>query len=205
MRFSDVKIGHMYFVIFDPVRYCEFDGRHLSLVLKKNNDKKTVVVMPLTSQSNGDGVNKIKLGTMACLPTSIRCNETYAVFNQVRAVNCDRFIALKENSITVEAKIDDGLFFKLLHLTIKDLILDIDQHQRIDLLKKAYEIECVDFAKDLAYNIIKLKKEIMNKDNEIERLSQDIKGIIGNIDYKLEQKYLDDGIGDIFDDITKNI
>jgi len=205
MRFSDVKIGHMYFVIFDPVRLCEFDGNHLSLALKKNNDGKTVIVMPLTSQSNGNGVNKIKLGTMGCLPISLRCKDTYAVFNQVRAVNCDRFIALKENSIVFEAKIDEDLFSKLLLLTIKDLILDIDQYQKINLLKKVYETECVDFAKDLAYKVIRIKKELTNKDIEIARLSQEIKVILNNIDYNLEQKYLDDGVGNIFDDITKNI
>lgn len=35
MRFSDVKVGYIYNVIFDPVRDCEFDGKHLAVVLKK--------------------------------------------------------------------------------------------------------------------------------------------------------------------------
>lgn len=56
MRFSDIKIGHIYNVIFDPVRFCEFNGKHLALVLKKNNDRKTFIVMPLTSESNGDKI-----------------------------------------------------------------------------------------------------------------------------------------------------
>ena len=46
MRFSDIKVGYIYNVIFDPVRDCEFDGRHLAVVLKRNNDKATFIVMP---------------------------------------------------------------------------------------------------------------------------------------------------------------
>lgn len=101
MRFSDIKVGYIYNVIFDPVRDCEFDGRHLAVVLKKNNDKATFIVMPLTSASNGDGVNKVKLGVMTTLPSSLKLNDTYAVYNQVRTVNADRFITLKEGSAIV--------------------------------------------------------------------------------------------------------
>ena len=35
MRFSDIKVGYIYNVIFDPVRDCEFDGKHLAVVLKR--------------------------------------------------------------------------------------------------------------------------------------------------------------------------
>lgn len=62
MRFSDIRVGYIYNVIFDPVRTCEFNGKHLAVVLKKNNDKATFIVMPLTSAPSGAGVNKIKLG-----------------------------------------------------------------------------------------------------------------------------------------------
>lgn len=54
MKFSDIKVKHIYNVIFDPVRDCEFNGKHLALVLKQNNDKRTFIVMPLTSEPNGD-------------------------------------------------------------------------------------------------------------------------------------------------------
>ena len=96
MKFSNVKEKHIYNVIFDPVEPCEFDKKHLALVLKKNNDKKTCIVVPLTSEDNGDGVNKINIGYISTLPTSLKCNNTYAVINQVRTVNVSRFIALKE-------------------------------------------------------------------------------------------------------------
>lgn len=48
MKFSDIQVGYIYNVIFDPVRNCEFNGKHLALVLKRNNDKQTFIVMPLT-------------------------------------------------------------------------------------------------------------------------------------------------------------
>ncbi|KEI16742.1 type II toxin-antitoxin system PemK/MazF family toxin [Clostridium haemolyticum] len=131
MRFSDIKIGHIYNVIFDPVRFCEFNGKHLALVLKRNNDNQTYIVMPLTSESNGVGVNKIKL------------------------------------------------------------------------LKSLYEKECVIKVKNLAYDILRLRKGIKENKNEIERIEQQIKDTINNILYNLNQKYVDDGIKDILDNIIK--
>ena len=68
MRFSDVKERYLYYVDFDPVRYCEFNGNHLAVVLKKNNDKRTAIVMPLTSRENGVGTNKILIDNIEDLP-----------------------------------------------------------------------------------------------------------------------------------------
>lgn len=110
MRFSDILVKHIYNVIFDPVRFCEFDGKHLALVLKRNNDKRTFIVMPLTSEPNGVGVNKIKLDTITSLPLSMRNNDTYAVFNQIRTVNADRFIALKKVQMLLNQKLIVKLF-----------------------------------------------------------------------------------------------
>ena len=62
----------MYYVDYEPVKNGEFNGWHLSVVLKKNNDKATFIVMPLTSSPNGDGVNKINIGKITGLPPSIK-------------------------------------------------------------------------------------------------------------------------------------
>ncbi|MDR1550194.1 MAG: type II toxin-antitoxin system PemK/MazF family toxin [Hungatella sp.] len=59
MRFSDVKVQHIYSVDFDPVNICEFNRKYFAIVLTKNIDKKTVIVMPLTTSSNGEGENKV--------------------------------------------------------------------------------------------------------------------------------------------------
>ncbi|MDD4049131.1 MAG: type II toxin-antitoxin system PemK/MazF family toxin [Clostridia bacterium] len=203
MRFSDIKVKHIYNVIFDDVRPCEFDGRHLALVIKRNNDKNTFIVMPLTSEPNGVGVNKIKLDTINSLPSSLRGNITYAVYNQIRTVNASRFISLKEGSNVIHAKIDDDTFDSLLILGIQELLFNLDQDEKIVLLGKAREKECITKAKDLAYNIIRLQKEIENKEAPIESIKKEIKETLNNVTYKLEQKYIDDGIKDIFDNIFK--
>ncbi len=126
MRFSDIKVRHIYNVIFDPIRGCEFDGKHLALVLKRNNDNNTFIVMPLTSASNGDGINKIKLNTISSLPSSLRNNDTYAVYNQIRTVNASRFIKLKEGQNVIESKIDDETFNNLFKLGIKEIMFNLD-------------------------------------------------------------------------------
>lgn len=99
MRASDIKVGKIYNVIFDPVRECEFDGKHLALVIKKNPDGATFVVVPLTSSSNGIGINKLFVGQIESLPESLKKNDAYAVLNQIRTVNATRFISLKESKI----------------------------------------------------------------------------------------------------------
>lgn len=203
MRFSDVLVKHIYNVIFDPVRFCEFNGTHLALVLKRNNDRNTFIVMPLTSVPNGVGVNKINLGTITSLPSSLKNNDTYAVFNQIRTVNADRFISLKEGSQVIQSKIDDEIFYKLLHLGINELLFNLDQDEKIALLRKLYENECVIKAKDLAYNILRLNKEAGNSE-QIANIKKEIKDTLNNILYTLEQKYIDDGIKDILDDALKD-
>lgn len=200
LRFSDIKVGYIYNVIFDPVRSCEFDGKHLALVLKKNNDNNTFIVMPLTTAPSGAGINKVELGPIASLPTSLKGNHTYAVFNQVRTVNASRFIALKEGSCIVECPIDKDLFSDLLLLGIKEILHSVPQDNKIAILKKAYEDECVIKAKDLAYNIKRLLKSNSASDEEISRLKHLIKETLQGISYSLEQKYIDNGIQDIFDE-----
>ena len=200
MRFSDIKVGYIYNVIFDPVRDCEFDGKHLALVMKKNNDKATFIVMPLTSAQSGAGINKIELGQIATLPTSLRGNRTYAVFNQIRTVNASRFIALKEGSNVIECPIDSNVFLELLMLGIKEIIYSVSQDDKIAILKKAYEDERVIKAKDLAYTIKGLQKPNAESGDEISGLKREIKELLQNISYSLEKQYIDDGIQSIFDD-----
>lgn len=198
MRLSDINVGHVYNVIFDPVRHCEFDGKHLALVLKKNNDKSTFIVMPLTSQPNGDGVNKIKLGNINGLPSSLKNNDTYAVYNQIRTVNADRFIALKEGGTKVQVKVEDEMYSDLLKLAISDMLHNCNQDLKIEILKSLYQQECIIKAKNLAYNVVVLKKDMEKTKEDIKRIEKEIMEIIKDIPYSLEQKYIDDGIQDIF-------
>lgn len=198
MRASDIKVGYIYNVIFDPVRDCEFDGKHLAVVIKKNNDKATFIVMPLTSAANGNGINKFYIGQVSSPPTSLRSNDTYAVVNQVRTVNASRFISLKEGGTVIEALLSPDKFQQLLVLAIKELVYSVEQNSKINLLKSAYEQECVEKAKDIAYYIKTLEKSSDDMTEVILELEKQIKSTIFNIPYSLEQKYIDDGIEAIF-------
>ena len=203
MRFSDIKVGYIYNVIFDPVRDCEFDGKHLAVVLKKNNDKTSFIVMPLTSAPNGVGVNKMDVGEMDCLPTSLKNNHTYAVFNQIRTVNANRFIALKEGGAVKECQMEKTLFYKLVGLGLQEIVYNIPQDEKIDLLKRTYEAEVVSKAKDLAYMILSIKRAEDYEKEKVQALELQIKDIIKDIPYSLNERLVQDGIGEIFENAKK--
>lgn len=203
MRFSDIKAGYIYNVIFDPVRDCEFDGKHLAVVLKRNNDKATFIVMPLTSAPNGVGLNKIKLGAMNSLPSSLKTNDTYAVYNQVRTVNADRFIALKEGSAVKECPMEKHIFHKLLFLGLREMVYSIQQEERIEILKSVYEAELISKAKDIAYQIVKLRKDENPNKEKIDELLVQISETIKGITYSLDKQLVKDGIDTIFDEAKK--
>lgn len=203
MRFSDIKVGYIYNVIFDPVRDCEFDGKHLAVVLKRNNDKATFIVMPLTSAPNGVGVNKIKLGAMNSLPSSLKTNDTYAVYNQIRTVNADRFIALKEGSAVKECPMEKYVFHKLLFLGLREMVYSIPQEERIEILKSVYEAELISKAKDMAYQIVKLRKEENPNKEKLDELLVQISETIKGITYSLDKQLVKDGIDTIFDEAKK--
>lgn len=213
MKFSNVKTRHIYNVIFDTVRECEFDKKHLAIVLKKNNDMKTCIVMPLTTEENGIDVNKIKIGALDCLPKSLKNDETYAVFNQIRTVNVSRFIALKEGNSVIDCKVNDDLFYKLLSLGISDLTYNLSLDESMEFFKNKYEQASIAKVIDLAYTILKLRKQIdsiddkesanyIEKCTEIERLRTNILGILSReIKYTLTEKQISDGIELVLNDI----
>lgn len=203
MRFSDIKVGYIYNVIFDPVRDCEFDGKHLAVALKRNNDKATFIVMPLTSAPNGVGVNKIKLGAMNSLPSSLKSNDTYAVYNQVRTVNSNRFIALKEGSAVKECPMEKHVFHKLLFLGLREMIYSIPQDERIEILKSAYEAELISKAKDIAYQIEKLRKEEIPDKKQIDEFLVQINETIKGVTYSLDKQLVKDGIDAVFNEAKK--
>lgn len=118
------------------VRDCEFDGKHLAVVLKKNNDKVSFIVMPLISAPNGVGVNKMDVGEMDYLPTSLKSNHTYAVFKQICTVNANRFIALKEGGTVKECQMEKTLYYQLMVLGLQEIVYNIPQEDKIALFKK---------------------------------------------------------------------
>ena len=204
MNFNRIKPRHLYIVNFDPVKYCEFNGGHLALVLKKNNDKRTCIVIPLTSEKNGEGSNKINIGKISNLPSNLRDVDSYAVYDQVRTINVDRFRPLKENDDFIDCKIDDELFLKLLDLGTSELLYDLVFDEKIILYKHQYEKACISKAIDLAYNVLKIKKTIAEHNLELDSMNLEIRDILQmGIEYTLNEEQINNGIGNILDDILK--
>ena len=160
--------------------------------------------MPLTSAPNGAGVNKIKLGAMNSLPSSLKSNDTYAVYNQVRTVNADRFIALKEGRAVKECQMEKQIFHKLLFFGLREMVYSIPQDERIEILKCAYEAEVVLKAKDIAYRIVKLRKEESSDKEQIDELLVQIRETIKGVTYSLDKQLVKDGIDAIFNE-AKNL
>ena len=198
MRSSDIKLGYIYYADFDEVRQCEFDGRHLVVVLKKNIDGKTFIVMPLTSASNGVGVNKILLGKLSCLPSSLSGNDTYAVTNQIRTINNTRFISLKNGPNVVECKLDDSLFSLLFEVGISQITFQLSNDTKLDIYKKLYENEKLIKAINLAYDVKRDNAEEYDKNKLL-----NIKELLSGLSYSLESYDVENGIEDIFEEAKK--
>lgn len=203
MKFSNVKEKHIYNVIFDPVEPCEFDKKHLALVLKKNNDKKTCIVVPLTSEDNGDGVNKINIGYISTLPTSLKCNNTYAVINQVRTVNVSRFIALKEViggvNTPIDCPVDDGVFQTVLQYAISELVFIFSPDEKMDIFNLLFQKAKLDKCIELAYNIKRANAKIEELSNDKDLLEKELGLLLADFEYVLDKKEIDNGIQDIFE------
>ena len=193
MKYSDIKVQHIYNVIFDEVRDNEFNGTHLALVLKKNNDIRTAVVMPLTSISNGEGKNKIKIDVLS-LPPSLASNQTYAVYNQIRTLNASRFMNLKNdarNPIDVNVSIET--YLNLLNLGIKDLVFNIGDNERIELFRTIYFNEKVIKSKGLAYNVRNQNLD----ESQLQKINEEIYTLVNDIKIEFTNIEINHGIDKI--------
>jgi uncharacterized protein YifN (PemK superfamily) len=178
LKFSDILEKHFYNAIFDPVKDCEFDGKHLALVIKKNADKKTVIVLPLTTESNGEGKNKIKVGKIPNLPTSLKLFDSYAVYNQVRTLNASRLIALKEGDNRIQVPIGDSLFVKLVSLCADELLTELKPEELIKYYHERYTEVTAQEIINTAYIIKRLIISGIEKDDlELKILCSRIKDL----------------------------
>ncbi len=189
MKFSDVKEKHIYNVVFDPVEQNEFNGKHLALVLKKNNDKKTVIVMPLTTSNNGDMINKKDIGILSCLPLSLqKRGNSFAVFNQIRTINVNRMMALKDDSGRIESKIEEELFLELLGMGIKDMTFCLSADEKIEFFYNLSKEASVKKITSLLYELLKLRKNKEQNQDKIIELENQIKKSILFKDYEFKEK-----------------
>lgn len=179
MRYSDIKTGYIYFADLEPIRKYEFGGKHLSIVLNKGHDKKTVTVVSLTSKSSGLGQNKINAGVINSLPKRLVQDQygnfvnTYVVLDQVRTVSASRILPLKDGvkkdgtDNTVECQLDDSLFSVVVRELTDLRISNLDFDQVGDYHKNSFFDYCVKKMVDLAYDIIKGIGDISEKTNQI--------------------------------------
>ena len=141
---------------------------------------------------------------MNCLPSSLKENDTYAVYNQVRTVNAARFIALKEGGAVKECEMEKRVFYELLFLGLREMVYNIPQDDKIRILKYTYEAELISKAKDIGYQIIKLRKEKNSNDEPIRELLIQIGTIINDISNPLDKQFVNDDILTIFEE-AKNL
>lgn len=125
------------------------------------------------------------------------------MYNQVRTVNADRFIALKEGSAVKECPMEKHIFHKLLFLGLREMVYSIPQEERIEILKSVYEAELISKAKDIAYQIVKLRKDENPNKEKIDELLVQISETIKGITYSLDKQLVKDGIDTIFDEAKK--
>lgn len=122
MNAKDIKVGHIYYVDFEPVRKGEFDKYHMALVLKKTLNQITFISIPLTSNADGNGKNKVRIDITSKLPTNLQGKSTYAVYDQLRTLNASRFHNLMENGNVMDVEVDHETVQAVIEKVIKNLL-----------------------------------------------------------------------------------
>ena len=138
MKAEEIQVGHVYFVNFDPTKMGEFNSNHMCVVLKKNRDMITFVVIPLTSQGSGAGVNKIPLYIKPYLPPHLRNKDTYAVYDQVRTVSAKRFSKLNEGDEEYDTVVPEKEMVRLYEAIISNLTESLSDAQRNELFNALF-------------------------------------------------------------------
>lgn len=198
MRYSDVKEKHLYYVDFDTVRQCEFDKTHLAVVLKKNKDKKTAIVMPLTSQSGGSNSNTVLLPEICSLPQRLKGNKSYAVYDKIRSVNFSRFGPVYDGADVVEVKIEDETFKTLIKIGVNELEEELQLEDKIEIYQEKLNQLVNEKIINLAYSIKKHSQQMELLSSEIKKLSS----VTWNIEFKEKDKQ--NGIDKIVTSILKD-
>jgi mRNA-degrading endonuclease toxin of MazEF toxin-antitoxin module len=183
MKYSDIKAGNIYYADLNPVREFEFGLHHMSIVLKKGHDKKTVTIVPLTSAKSGLGVNKINLGRMSILPERLTKDKkgnlvnSYAVLDQVRTVAASRLGEIKDGKnpdgtdILLDCVVDLEIFSNLVCKITNFQIANLGDEDAIgEYHKNAFFDYCVKKMIDLTYNVMNGKGNIADNKDEIKYL-----------------------------------
>lgn len=173
MRYSDIKAGYVYYADLEPVRKFEFGQNHMSIVLRKGHDKKTVTVISLTSKENGVGVNKLEIGILSGLPQRLisdrhgRPTNSYVVLDQVRTISASRISEIKNGrnpdgtDVIVEYPLDSSVFEKVICAVASFQMSNLKDNDAVgEYHKGAYFNYCVNKVINLVYSLIKGQEDI---------------------------------------------
>lgn len=200
MRFKDIKAKQVYYVNYNPFKDGEFKDNHLSVVLKKNKDKKTVIVIPLTSKEKGIGKNKILID-IPSLPERLKCLNSYAVYDQVRTVNSGRLqpvYELTDGKKVIDVNVEDNVYKELIKVSTLELESKLEEDDKIKLYQEKINDIYMQKVITLAYKLKNEKDKIT-----IERIRTEIEGIIYNIsEYNFTEQHKKDGIEYIINNIS---
>lgn len=112
IRVKDIKEKRVYYVDYEPSVGNEFGKHHLSLVLKKNREDKTLIVVPLTGKKDNRTPEKTIKIKVEGLPERLKQKESYAVINKVRTLDYSMFEHILDGKI-IEVEVSDVEFTNL--------------------------------------------------------------------------------------------
>lgn len=166
IRVKDIKEKRVYYVDYEPSVGNEFGKHHLSLVLKKNREDKTLIVVPLTGKKDNRTPEKTIKIKVEGLPERLKHKESYAVINKVRTLDYSMFEHILDVKI-IEVEVSDVEFTNLIsHITD-----ELEESLDLETKKKMYA-EKIDRA---------INKEIKNLVYEYKRLKENRDGIVTKI------------------------
>lgn len=194
---KEVMEQHIYYIDFDPVEKNEFNGKHMAIVLQKNKDNQTAIVIPLTSSSRGD--NKLNLGKINSLPGTLNTKDSYLVLDQMRTVNYSRYSQFIDKGNFIQVKIDDDFFYKAIESVLLNSIRSVDLDKKIDFFIKILNKLKLEKLVNLCYSWKKLEEKQKNYEKEIKEL------IDSSVNYEkeLNQKEIDSGVLDLINNLKK--
>ena len=189
MRYSDIKVGNVYFVDLNPVRKYEFGGNHLGIVLRKGKDQRTVTIVSLTSNSSGVGENKINIGVIPSLPTRLGQDrngkplDSYVILDQVRTVVVSRVAEVlggqdaNGTDIRMDCPVGFSIFKDINQALANSTISNVVNDEEIWTYHKDSFIDCsVKKMIDLTYAVIK-DQEKENERNTLKYLYNAVKAV----------------------------
>lgn len=186
MYFERIKEKHVYYVDFNPFQGNEFGLKHMAVVLRKNKNDKTLMVMPLTSKKDDTG-KTIQIEVLG-LTEELKSNESHAVFNKVRVVTHTRFSHVMDKGAPAIVKVSNDTYEKLIDLAIEEIEYNVSLEHKIQTYKLKLD-KCInDKIINLAYSIKKARES--GELSKIESIVTEIRDIIyNNIEFQNIEKY----------------